>query len=149
MIWAVTVVPMSAPKIMPIDCGNVSSPAEIKPTTRTVVTDEDWMTAVTNAPVKTALNRLVVSRASSVFILPPAILFRASVIWSRPYKNKANPPSSPIIIEPTAKVSTVLIVSITFKAIPEKQFCQRPYGVGRIPYQNSYAARNTPYFWEI
>ena len=36
----------------------VMSPAETKPTTSTVVTDEDWITAVTKAPVRTPIQRL-------------------------------------------------------------------------------------------
>ncbi len=38
---AVTVVPIFAPIMMPMDCLNVIKPAEIKPMTMTVVADED------------------------------------------------------------------------------------------------------------
>mgnify|MGYP006969360566 CR=1 FL=1 len=41
MICAVTVVPMFAPMITPMDCCIVSSPAETKPTSKTVVTLDD------------------------------------------------------------------------------------------------------------
>ncbi len=54
MICAVMVVPMFAPKMMPIDCTRFRSPALTKPITMTVVALEDWMTAVTNAPATTA-----------------------------------------------------------------------------------------------
>ena len=50
-IWAVIVVPMLAPMMTPMDCARDMSPAEMKPTTSTVVTEEDWITAVTSAPV--------------------------------------------------------------------------------------------------
>lgn len=43
-------------------------PAETKPTTSTVVTDEDCTTAVTKAPVMAPVKRLVVSFANKVFI---------------------------------------------------------------------------------
>ena len=41
MIWAVIVVPMLAPKIIPTACERLITSAVMKPTTRTVVTDED------------------------------------------------------------------------------------------------------------
>jgi hypothetical protein len=37
--------------------------------------DEDWITAVTNAPDRTAVTRLVVSRERMAFIRPPATAF--------------------------------------------------------------------------
>jgi hypothetical protein len=49
--------------ITPIDWLTDISPAETKPTTNTVVTDEDWMTAVTKAPVSAPVKRFVVRRA--------------------------------------------------------------------------------------
>ena len=52
--WPVTVVPMWAPQMMPMDCSRFSSPALTKPTTMTVVAAYDWMTHVTPAPVRTA-----------------------------------------------------------------------------------------------
>ena len=51
MIWAVIVVPMLAPMITPTDCDSDIRPALMKPTTSTVVTDDDWITAVIRAPV--------------------------------------------------------------------------------------------------
>ena len=56
----------------------------MKPTTRTVVTDEDWMEAVMSAPVRTPLKRFVVILASKDFKRSPASSFRASVIFSMP-----------------------------------------------------------------
>ena len=41
MICAVMVVPMFAPKMMPIDCTSVRSPAFTKPITMTVLALED------------------------------------------------------------------------------------------------------------
>ncbi len=51
--WAVMVVPMFAPKMMPIACTRFSRPALMKPRTMMVVAALDWMTAVTNAPAIT------------------------------------------------------------------------------------------------
>ena len=44
MICAVTVVPIFAPKMIPIDCRRVRSPALMKPITMTVVALDDWIT---------------------------------------------------------------------------------------------------------
>ena len=88
---------------------SVMSPAETKPTSRTVVTDDDWMIEVTNAPAKAALNRFVVSRPSTRFMRSPATILRASVIWSRPNRNSARPPISLMMIVP---ISSVLVVAM-------------------------------------
>ena len=83
-IWAVIVVPIEAPMMMPIDCERESRTAEMKPTTNTVVTEEDWMMAVTTAPVSNPLKRLLVIRASRPFIRSPARTLSAEVIFSMP-----------------------------------------------------------------
>ncbi len=90
------VVPTFAPMITPIDWLKLSSPAVTNPTIITVVTDDDWMTAVTRAPAKAALKRLVVSFANRRFILPPAATFSDSVILRMPYRNSASPPPIPV-----------------------------------------------------
>ena len=51
----------------------------MKPTTSTVVTDEDWMTAVTAAPAARPLNRMMVMRARAIFIFSPARTFSDSL----------------------------------------------------------------------
>ena len=55
MICAVIVVPTLAPRITPIAWERFIRPDETNPTTRTVVTEDDWMTAVTKAPVTCSL----------------------------------------------------------------------------------------------
>ena len=60
MIHAVTVVPILAPIITPIDCDKVNNPALTKLTTITVVAEEDWISAVMSTPVSTPVTRLVV-----------------------------------------------------------------------------------------
>ncbi len=51
----VTVVPMLAPMMMPTACVSFMMPEFTKPTTMTVVAEDDWITAVTPAPKRTAL----------------------------------------------------------------------------------------------
>ena len=60
IIQAVTVVPILAPMITPMDCAKVRRPAFTKLTTITVVAEEDWISAVMSIPVKTPVTRLVV-----------------------------------------------------------------------------------------
>ena len=67
-ICAVTVVPTLAPNITPTDCTRVMMPALTKPTTSTVVTEDDWITAVTMAPVTAPRTGFPVSLANSTFI---------------------------------------------------------------------------------
>ena len=55
-IHAVTVVPIFAPKMIPIAWVNERISAFTKLTTITVVAPEDWIIAVTANPVKTAEN---------------------------------------------------------------------------------------------
>ena len=55
-IQAVTVVPIFAPNITQIACVRVKISAFTKLTTITVVAPEDWITAVTPIPVRTAAN---------------------------------------------------------------------------------------------
>ena len=99
-IWAVTVVPMLAPMMMPMDWDIDSSPAVMNPTTRTVVTEDDWITAVTKAPVRAPVKRLVVRRARICFIRSPATALRASAIRSIPNRNRARPPNRPTAMVP-------------------------------------------------
>ena len=59
-IQAVTVVPILAPMITPVDSMNVMSPAFTKLTTITVVVEEDCVIVVVVNPVRMPLNRVVV-----------------------------------------------------------------------------------------
>ena len=72
-------------------------PAVTNPTTSTVVTDDEFSTPVTIAPVKAPVNRFTVSRARIVRNVSPATFFNPSDKNSSPNKNKASPPNSPII----------------------------------------------------
>ncbi len=99
-ICAVIVVPMFAPMITPTDWDSDIRPAEMKPTTSTVVTDDDWITAVTKAPVIAPMNRFEVSLARIDFMRSPATAFSAVAICSMPNRNSARPPNSCMPITP-------------------------------------------------
>ena len=71
-ICAVKVLPTLAPKMTAIDWENVMTPAVMNPTTRTVVTDEEFSTAVTTAPVIAPRNRFRVSLPRSILRPSPA-----------------------------------------------------------------------------
>ncbi|MBF8288540.1 MAG: hypothetical protein HW381_1648 [Candidatus Rokubacteria bacterium] len=68
----VKVVPMSAPRITPSDWRKLTSPAETKPISMSVVAEEDWMTAVASAPEHTADRRVRVALVSMCRRCPPA-----------------------------------------------------------------------------
>ena len=97
MICAVIVVPTLAPRITPMPWLRFMMFEEMKPTTSTVVTDEDWMTAVTPAPVSAPRKRLFVIRASTKRRRLPAATRSASVIRSIPNKKTASPPNRPVM----------------------------------------------------
>lgn len=67
-------------------------PELTKPTTMTVVAEEDWITAVMPAPTRTPRKRLAVSRSRISFILLPAAASRPELIICMPYRNSARPP---------------------------------------------------------
>ena len=55
-------------------------PEFTKPTTMTVVAEDDWITAVTAAPTPTPRKRFFVSRSRICFIFSPAAAFKPSLI---------------------------------------------------------------------
>ena len=89
---AVIVVPTLAPKITPTAWESFIIPEFTKPTTITVVAEEDWITAVTPAPRSTAISLLLVSFSKMISSLPPDAFFRPSPRTSIPYKKSASPP---------------------------------------------------------
>lgn len=70
-IQLVTVVPMFAPMMTPAACESRMMPELTKPTTITVVADEDWIIAVTPAPSSTAFNLAFVRLSRMLSSLPP------------------------------------------------------------------------------
>ena len=83
-MWAVTVVPMLAPIMMPMAWRSLRTPAPTRPTTRTVAAEEEWMTAVTAAPNSTARPTLPVSRSSMASRRPWAAFSRLPPITDIP-----------------------------------------------------------------
>ena len=71
-IWAVMVVPMLAPMMMPMARSSLRMPELTSPTTMTVVAEEDWMTAVISAPSSTLLKMLEVILVRMISSLEPA-----------------------------------------------------------------------------
>ena len=80
IIHAVTVVPMLAPMMTPMDCARVISPAFTKLTTMTVVALDDWMSAVMRIPVSTPITRFLVMAARMLRRRSPANFSRPSDI---------------------------------------------------------------------
>ena len=71
-IHAVTVVPIFAPIITPMAEWSFMMPAFTKPTSITVVAEEDWITAVTESPSNIALIGFEVSLSNIFSSFPPA-----------------------------------------------------------------------------
>ena len=91
---AVTVVPMFAPMMTGMDCRRLRSPELTKPTTMTVVADDDWMTAVTARPVRRPENRPFVSLARIAFRELPARFSSAVPMTLMPNRNRLREPSN-------------------------------------------------------
>ena len=94
IIHAVTVVPMLAPMMTPIDWPSVISPAFTKLTTITVVALDDWISAVMRIPVNTPITRFLVIAARILRRRSPANFSRPSDIVFMPKRNRASEPTS-------------------------------------------------------
>ena len=84
MSWPVMVVPILAPMMIQTACFSVIMPELTKPTTMTVVAEEDWMTAVMPAPTRMPRKRLEVSRSRMPFMRLPAAASRPALIICMP-----------------------------------------------------------------
>ena len=89
----VTVVPMLAPMMMPTAWVRFIMPEFTKPTTMTVVAEEDWITAVTSSPSSTAMLFFLVSFSRIFSSLPPDSCTSPSPMVDIPNKNRARPPT--------------------------------------------------------
>ena len=89
---AVTVVPMLAPMMTPMAWRSSMRPEFTKPTTMTVVAEEDWITAVTPRPSSSARRGLPVMPARMFFSREPAAFSRASPMMCMPKRKRARPP---------------------------------------------------------
>ncbi len=93
-IHPVTVVPMLAPIITPMDCVNWSNPAFTKLTTITVVADDDWTIAVIAKPVKIAATRLPVIKLRIDCKRSPAAFWIPSLIVRIPKRKSPKLPTT-------------------------------------------------------
>ena len=75
-IQAVSVVPMLEPMITPMVCPSSIMPEFTRPTSITVIAEEDWMAMVMPAPNRRLLKGLEVILFSNRSSLPPAIFSR-------------------------------------------------------------------------
>ena len=91
--WAVTVVPMLAPMMMPTVCSSFMMPALTKPTHITVVAAELWMSPVTRAPSSTPLTTLLVRRSRMLSKRPLESFSRPSVMVDMPNRKVAMAPT--------------------------------------------------------
>jgi hypothetical protein len=91
-IQAVTVVPIFAPMITPIDWVKVRRPALTKDTTITVVADEDCTIAVTPKPVIIAVTRLPVINPRTRWSRDPAVFWIPSLMIFIPYRKRPRLP---------------------------------------------------------
>ena len=94
----VIVVPILAPRIIPVACIRFISPEFTKLTTITVVALDDWMIAVKIIPTSSPINLFFVKTARILLILAPAAFSRLSLIWLIPYKNSPSPPNRENIV---------------------------------------------------
>ena len=109
-IQAVAVVPTLAPMMTLIAWPRLSRLELTKPTTITVVAEEDWMMAVTARPVRKPSIRLVVSLPRMVRRLEPARRSRALPIMFMPNRNRLRPP----IMVNTSNRSIIFYLSMEF-----------------------------------
>ena len=117
-IHAVTVVPILAPMMTPMDWRSVIKPELTKPTTITVVAEELWITAVTPSPASKPFSRLWVIFSSKGRRLLPARRSSACPIRLMPNRNRHSPPS---------KLSTL---KIDIGIIPSQFFFYRYHDTG-------------------
>ena len=89
----VTVVPTFAPIITPTACVSDKRPAFTKPTTMTVVAEEDWITAVMATPASIASTRLCVTIPRIFFSRLPAARSSPSPMTFMPNRKRLSPPS--------------------------------------------------------
>ena len=101
-----------APMITPKHCAAVMSPADAKPTSSTVVTDDDCVMAVIVMPENAAEKRLPVSFASRRRMLSPAMALSASVMKFMPSRKIASPPTRPRV-----SVTRFVCASVSVMAI--------------------------------
>ena len=113
IIQPVILVPMIAPMIMAMAWRSFIMAEFTKPTTMTLVAEEDWITAVTPAPSKMPLSGVEESRYRISSSLLPATFFSPSPISDIPYRNIATPPRSNTKSKSSIFLTLHLRVSLT------------------------------------
>ena len=91
-IQAVRVVPTLEPMMTPTVCPSSMMPEFTRPTSITVMAEEDWMAMVMPAPSSRLLKRLSVIRFSSCSRRPPASFSRLEDMVDIPKRKNASPP---------------------------------------------------------
>ena len=76
MIQVVTVVPMFEPMMTPMVCENCMMPELTRPTSMTVMAEEDWMATVITRPSAIAMKRFPVIFFNDRSREPPATFLR-------------------------------------------------------------------------
>ena len=92
-IQAVSVVPILEPIMTPMVWDSSIMPEFTRPTSITVMAEEDCMAMVITAPRARPFHRFEVITLSTDSSLPPTIFSRADDSTFMPYKKKARPPS--------------------------------------------------------
>ena len=82
--WAVIVVPIFAPKMIPTLFLNESTPALTRLTAITEVAELDWITAVTKAPISMPITGIFVALARNLRNLSPEIFSISAEKFSNP-----------------------------------------------------------------
>ena len=92
-IQAVRVVPTLEPMITPTVWLSCIMPEFTKPTSMTVMAEEDWMAMVITAPSASPFHLLEVMDFKTRSSLPPTIFSRPADMTCIPYRKKASPPN--------------------------------------------------------
>ncbi len=99
--------------MMPMVCPSSMTPEFTRPTSITVMAEEDWMAMVMPAPSSKLLKGLEVMRLSIRSSLPPAIFSRLLDMTVMPYKKNARPPQR-------VKTEKMSITALSFPSIPDR-----------------------------
>ena len=91
-IQAVSVVPTLEPMMTPTVWPSSMMPELTRPTSITVIAEEDWMAMVMPAPSSRLLKRLEVIFFSSCSSRPPASFSKPEDMTDIPYRKNASPP---------------------------------------------------------
>ena len=109
----VAVVPMLAPIMMPMALVSFMMPELTKPTTMTVVAEEDWITAVTSDPSRTPRKVVEVSFSRMISSLLPATRLRPSPSRDIPNRKKPRPPNRAMVL--------LIVIALLILSVPSRK----------------------------